>query len=94
MLARSPWGLSLVALLVLLTAVVAASSPAELPSEAAPATPPPPVTVRPGAAHTTSGCILGDINCDGIVDIRDYGLWRQQFGATDCGNPAHRISQC
>jgi autotransporter-associated beta strand protein len=42
----------------------ATSTPAVTP------TPPPP----PGT------CILGDINCDGIVDIRDYGLWRQHFG--------------
>jgi hypothetical protein len=25
-------------------------------------------------------CILGDINCDALVDIRDYGIWRQHFG--------------
>ena len=25
-------------------------------------------------------CILADVNCDGLVDIRDYGLWRQHFG--------------
>jgi hypothetical protein len=25
-------------------------------------------------------CILADINCDAVVDIRDYGLWRQHFG--------------
>jgi hypothetical protein len=34
----------------------------------------PPTTVIP--------CILADINCDGIVDIRDYGVWRQHFGET------------
>ena len=27
-------------------------------------------------------CIQADINCDGIVDIRDYGIWRQDFGHT------------
>ena len=35
-----------------------------------------------------SPTLVGDINSDGLVDIRDYGLWRQASGATDCGNPA------
>jgi hypothetical protein len=39
-------------------------------------------------------CILGDINCDGIVDIRDYGLWRQGFGVMDCANPADITVDC
>jgi autotransporter-associated beta strand protein len=38
--------------------------------------------------------ILGDINSDGFVDIRDYGLWRQSFGATDCGNIADLDGNC
>jgi outer membrane protein assembly factor BamB len=38
--------------------------------------------------------LLGDINQDGIVDIRDYGIWRQQFGATGCGNPADLNGDC
>src|SRR4029079_685530 len=37
---------------------------------------------------------LGDINNDGIVDVRDYGTWRQAFGATDCGNPADLDGNC
>ena len=41
-----------------------------------------------------SPTVLGDINNDGIVDIRDYGIWRQQFGATDCGNPADLNGDC
>jgi YVTN family beta-propeller protein len=41
-----------------------------------------------------SPTLLGDINNDGIVDIRDYGIWRQQFGATDCGNPADLNADC
>jgi MYXO-CTERM domain-containing protein len=43
---------------------------------------------------TPGACILGDINCDGLVDIRDYGLWRQSFGATNCGNPADLDGNC
>src|SRR5262249_17735707 len=31
---------------------------------------------------------------DGIVDIRDYGLWRQNFGQTSCGNPADLNADC
>src|SRR5215212_4242409 len=41
-----------------------------------------------------SPTLLGDINNDGIVDIRDYGVWRQQFGATNCGNPADLDGDC
>ena len=37
---------------------------------------------------------LGDINGDGIVDIRDYGIWRQSFGQTNCGNPSDLNSDC
>ena len=37
---------------------------------------------------TRTGCILGDINCDGIVDIRDYGIWRQNFGHTADAAPS------
>jgi hypothetical protein len=39
-------------------------------------------------------CILADINCDGIVDIRDYGVWRLNFGQSNCGNPADLNSDC
>jgi MYXO-CTERM domain-containing protein/uncharacterized repeat protein (TIGR01451 family) len=42
----------------------------------------------------TPTCILGDINCDGIVDIQDYGIWRQNFGQTNCGNPADLDGNC
>jgi hypothetical protein len=42
----------------------------------------------------TGGCILGDINCDGLVDIRDYGVWRTNFGQTNCGNPADLDANC
>ena len=38
--------------------------------------------------------MLGDINNDGIVDIRDYGIWRQNFGQTNCGNPADLNGDC
>src|SRR5207248_3106740 len=27
-------------------------------------------------------------------DIRDYGVWRQSFGAADCGNPADLNGDC
>jgi autotransporter-associated beta strand protein len=50
----------------------------------------------PTATLTPTGttCILGDINCDGIVDIRDYGIWRANFGQTNCGNPADLDGTC
>jgi MYXO-CTERM domain-containing protein len=45
-------------------------------------------TVTAGRTPTATPCILGDINCDRIVDIRDYGLWRASFGQQGAGNPA------
>src|SRR5262245_12654783 len=41
-----------------------------------------------------SSSLIGDINNDGIVDIRDYGVWRQNFGQTNCGNPADLDGNC
>jgi hypothetical protein len=54
-------------------------------------TPTPTLTPTPTATPT---CILADINCDGIVEIRDYGIWRQNFGQTNCGNPADLDGNC
>src|SRR5216683_8410137 len=86
-----PW----LALLVLLTVLFVAIGPAGLPSEAAPATLQPQATIQRGAVRSAnSPTVLGDINNDGIVDIRDYGIWRQQFGATDCGNAADLNGNC
>jgi hypothetical protein len=42
----------------------------------------------------TPTCILADVNCDGIVDILDYGIWRQNFGQPNCGNPADLDGNC
>jgi hypothetical protein len=54
-----------------------------------------PTPTRIPTANATPGTgLLGDINSDGIVDIRDYGLWRQAFGATTCGNPADLNGDC
>jgi MYXO-CTERM domain-containing protein len=41
-----------------------------------------------------SGTIIGDTDGDGFVDIRDYGVWRQNFGQTNCGNPADGDGNC
>src|SRR5690348_6388759 len=88
---RYPW----LALLVLLAALIVASVPPGLASEAAQATPPAQPTVQRSAGRAgQSPTLLGDINNDGIVDIRDYGVWRQAFGATDCGNPADLNGDC
>src|SRR4029077_18588222 len=38
--------------------------------------------------------IIRDFNGDGFVDIRDYGVWRQNFGAINCGNPADQTGDC
>src|SRR5438552_40673 len=95
MSAGSRRGLYFVALLVLLAGLFAPSGATGRPSEAAPATPPPQATIQRGAGRVgQSPTLLGDINNDGIVDIRDYGIWRQQFGATDCGNPADLDGNC
>src|SRR5215208_4739560 len=95
MSAGSPWGPRCVALLVVLAVLLGASDLTGRPSEAAEATSPPPATVQPGAGRAVlSPTVLGDINNDGIVDIRDYGLWRQAFGATNCGNAADLDGNC
>src|SRR4051812_7153461 len=49
---------------------------------------------RGAAAVAAPLALVGDINGDGIVDIRDYGIWRQAFGATNCGNPADLSGDC
>src|SRR5256714_91921 len=94
---RHPW----LVLLVLLAVLIVSTIPPGLPSEAAQATPQaqmtpqPQATVQRGAGRVgQSPTLLGDINNDGIVDIQDYGVWRQQFGATDCGNPADLNGDC
>jgi YVTN family beta-propeller protein len=95
MSARSPLGPRLIVLLILLAGLLAPSGISGGASEAAPATPPLQATVQRGpvrAGHSPT--LVGDINNDGIVDIRDYGLWRLAFGATDCGNPADLDGNC
>src|SRR5262249_39277190 len=87
--------LALVALLVVLVELFAPGRPAGRPSEAAPATLVPQATAQRGAGRVgQSPTLLGDINNDGIVDIRDYGLWRQNFGQTNCGNVADLNVDC
>src|SRR3954453_19787137 len=57
--------------------------------------PPAAATVSPGAERAgRTPALLGDINNDGIVDIRDYGIWRQNFGQTNCGNVADLDGNC
>jgi hypothetical protein len=72
-------------------ATYAEASPTPTPTNTPMPTNTPTPTVTPTA---TPPCILGDINCDGIVDIRDYGIWRQNFGQTNCGNPADLNNDC
>src|SRR4051794_37942675 len=89
------WALRLVLLLVPLAVLLAEGDLSGRPSEAAQTTPQPQVTPQRGAGPVgRSPRVLGDINNDGIVDIRDYGIWRTNFGATDCGNPADLDGNC
>src|SRR3954469_6643468 len=91
MLVGRSWWPGPIALLILLAGLLVLGSLTGPPGEAAPATLEPPATVaRAGLSPT----ILGDINNDGVVDIRDYGVWRQQFGATGCGNAADLNGDC
>jgi uncharacterized protein (DUF2141 family) len=52
-----------------------------------------------GSTFSVSGSpvatvLLADINGDSIVDIRDYGIWRQNFGTSNCDNPADLNLDC
>jgi hypothetical protein len=83
------------------TATLTVVEPTSTPTPTLTPTNTPPVIFTPTPAAVTAtptpppgGCILGDINCDGIVDIRDYGIWRQNFGQTNCGNPADLNGDC
>src|SRR3954447_15111873 len=96
MSARSQWGPSLVVLLVLLAGLLTPSGLAGLSGPAVSSAEHPLAAAGWAAARPAPAqcALLGDINCDGIVDVLDYGLWRQAFGATDCGNPADLNGDC
>jgi hypothetical protein len=56
---------------------------------------------RTGAGGTVKFIFRGamdpvhsDFNQDGIVDIGDYSIWRQSFGASTCGNTADANGDC
>jgi len=38
--------------------------------------------------------VHADFNHDGVVDISDYGIWRQNVGASSCGNTADANGDC
>jgi hypothetical protein len=62
-------------------------TPTSTPTSTVTSTP----TSTPTATRTptvTPTPIPGDYHPDGFVDIRDYGVWRQHFGAMNAGNPA------
>jgi hypothetical protein len=96
---------SLLGAVVILTQAAWLESPVSL---AAPGCPPAPldllptVTRPPGAAcgvapspaAFTGVALAGDMNDDNFVDIRDYGLWRQNFGLAGCGNAADVNGDC
>jgi len=46
----------------------------------------------PPSASTTNG--PGDFNGDGFVDIRDYGMWRQSFGTSNCAIAVDATNNC
>src|SRR5207237_624209 len=68
--------------------------PAALTANPTPTSTVTPTPTRTATPTATPARIPGDINGDGFVDIRDYGVWRQQFGATNCGNAADLNGDC
>src|SRR5262249_20334648 len=62
-------------------------SPTATPTSTATSTP----TVTP---TPTPPPIPGDYTRDGFVDIRDYGVGRQNFGQPNCGTPADGDGNC
>jgi len=46
------------------------------------------------AVPPPSGRLAGDANGDGLVDVQDYGIWRQNFGARNCGSVADFDGNC
>jgi hypothetical protein len=46
------------------------------------------------ATSTSTTGLPADLNGDGVVDIRDYGIWRQNFGTTGCGLPGDLNGDC
>lgn len=75
---------------------IATPSPTPLPTPAATPDPTDYPTPWPTPEVTPDPIdfLAGDANRDGRVDILDYGLWRQNFGQTDCGNPADFNADC
>src|SRR5262245_30297960 len=95
MFTRSPWVSRFVALLVLLVGLLALSSPTPQSGEAAQATLPAGASAPRDAGRAGhSPTLLRDSNNNGLVDILDYGVWRQNFGASNCGNPADLNGTC
>ena len=75
----------------LTAAATVTSTVTTTPTVTTTATDTPTTAVTPTA---TPNRIPGDINGDGFVDIRDYGVWRQNFGQTNCGNAADLNGDC
>jgi hypothetical protein len=51
-------------------------------------------TTTTASRTPTPTAVLGDLNGDGIVDIRDYGQWRRAYGGNGCGLPGDLNGDC
>jgi uncharacterized repeat protein (TIGR01451 family)/MYXO-CTERM domain-containing protein len=76
------------------TVTATATATATSTTTATPTITPTATTTSTATPTTTPTRIPGDFNGDGFVNLLDYGVWRQNFGQSNCGNPADADGNC